>query len=116
MQKVGQPPIKCVIDIVKKYYGKKPMAVASSGIREHVLESLRINNLEMYFDHVVTAEDVQNSKPDPEIFLLAATKIGCNPKYCRGFEDGDVGLQALRAAGMEVIDVKLFDGYPRRGI
>ena len=33
---------------------------------------------------------------------------------CRGFEDGGVGLEALKAAGMEVVDVKLMDGYPRR--
>ena len=115
MKSVGQPAIECVVDIVKKYHGKKPMAVASSGIRSHVLESLTVNGLLEYFDVIVTAEDVINSKPAPDIFLLAAKKIQCDPKFCRGFEDGGVGLQALKAAGMEVIDVKLMSGYPRRG-
>ena len=36
-----------------------------------------------------------------------------DPSKCRGFEDGDVGLQALKAAGMEIVDVKLMKGYPR---
>ena len=43
---IGTPAIDVVVDIVKKYHGKVPMAVASSGIRSHVLESLRMNDLE----------------------------------------------------------------------
>ena len=116
LKKIGQPAIKCVVDIVKKYHGKLPMAVASSGIRSHVMESLRCNNLEHYFDAIICGEDVSNPKPAPDIFLLAAKKIGVDPSKCRGFEDGEVGLQALHAAGMEVVDVKLIDGYPRRGM
>ena len=46
MKAVGTPAIHCVVDIAKKYYGRLPMAVASSGIREHVLDSLRLNDLE----------------------------------------------------------------------
>ena len=113
LKKMGQPAIECVVDIVKKYHGKLPMAVASSGIRSHVMESLRCNNLEQYFDAIICGEDVSNPKPAPDIFLLAAKKIGVDPSKCRGFEDGDVGLQALKAAGMEVVDVKLMKGYPR---
>ena len=114
LKKIGQPVIDCVVDIVKKYHGKLPMAVASSGIRSHVMESLRCNNLEHYFDAIICGEDVENPKPAPDIFLLAAKKIGVDPSKCRGFEDGEVGLQALKAAGMEVVDVKLMEGYPRR--
>ena len=77
------------------------------------MESLRCNNLEHYFDAIICGEDVENPKPAPDIFLLAAKKIGVDPSKCRGFEDGDVGLQALKAAGMEVVDVKLMKGYPR---
>ena len=113
LKKVGQPAIECVVDIVKRYHGKKPMAVASSGLRSHVMESLRAHDLEKYFDYIICGEDVKNGKPAPDIFLLAAKKMKVNPLNCRGFEDGGVGLQSLEAAGMEVVDVKLMDGYPR---
>ena len=49
IKSVGTPAIKVVVDIVKKYHGKLPMAVASSGMREHVLESLRTNDLEKVY-------------------------------------------------------------------
>ena len=53
-------PIKCVVDIVKKYHGKIPMAVASSGKRECVHADLERNGLKDYFDAIVTCEDVTN--------------------------------------------------------
>ena len=112
-KKVGTPGINVVIDIAKKYHGKKPLAVASSGWRDHVLNSLRENNIEHLFDAIVTAEDITNPKPAPDIFLEAAKRINCNPQYCRGYEDGEIGLQALRAANMEAIDVRNFEGYPK---
>lgn len=107
------PAIDCVVDIVKKYYGKKPMAVASSGWRDHVLNNLRENNIIDLFDAIVTAEDITNPKPAPDIFLEAAKRINCRPEKCRGYEDGEIGLQALRAAKMEAIDVRNFEGYPK---
>ena len=109
---VGTPAIGNVIDIVKKYHGKIPMAVASSGYRENVMQSLKSNGLLEYFDAVVTCEDITNSKPAHDIFLEAARRIGCDPTFCRGFEDAETGMQALVAAGMEAIDVRLMDGYP----
>jgi beta-phosphoglucomutase-like phosphatase (HAD superfamily) len=112
MKVIGTPAITCVVDIVKKYHKKLPMAVASSGNREHVLHSLRMNGLEEYFDAIITCEDVSNPKPAPDIFLLAAKRINCDPSKCRGFEDGDIGILALQRAGMEVIDVRKFESYP----
>jgi beta-phosphoglucomutase-like phosphatase (HAD superfamily) len=44
---------------------------------------------------------------------MAAAKIQCDPVKCRGFEDGEIGLTALKAANMEAIDVRTFPGYPR---
>jgi HAD superfamily hydrolase (TIGR01509 family) len=49
---------------------------------------------------------VKNQKPEPDIFLEAARRIGVEPKFCRGYEDTDLGLQAIRAAGMEAVDVR----------
>ena len=44
--------------------------------------------------------------PAPDIFLEAARRIGVKPKFCRAYEDTDLGLQALRSAGMEAVDVR----------
>ena len=46
-----------------------------------------------------------NSKPDPEIFLLAAQKLGINPKDCLVFEDAEAGVEAALAAGMRCIGI-----------
>lgn len=109
---VGTPKIDVVVAIAHKYHGKVPLAVASSGNRSNVLDALRSNGILDLFDAVVTAEDVVNHKPAPDIFLLAAHKLGCDPKKCRGYEDANAGLQALHAAGMEAVDVRLLSGYP----
>lgn len=113
VEDIGTPKIDVVVDIARFYHGKIPMAVASSGIREHVYHSLKSNGIFDLFDAVVTSEDVTNPKPAPDIFLEAAKRINCDPRKCRGFEDGEIGLQSLRAAEMETIDVRLMDGYPR---
>eukprot|EP00505_MAST-04D_sp_SCG-Rhode-Island_P002330 Stramenopile-MAST_4_protein_2330 len=105
-------PIQCVVDIVKKYHGKIPMAVASSGKRECVHEDLRRNGLTEYFDAIVTCEDVVNGKPAPDIFLLACEKIRVPAEKCRGFEDADLGMLSLERAGIDAVDVRLMTGYP----
>jgi len=64
---------------------------------------LGIRNL---FGAVVTSEDVVNQKPAPDIFLEAARRIGVLPQFCRAYEDTDLGLQAIRAAGMQGVDVR----------
>ena len=47
-----------------------------------------------------------NQKPAPDIFLEAARRIGVPPQFCRAYEDTDLGMKAIRAAGMEAIDVR----------
>jgi len=68
-----------------------------------VLDRLGIRHL---FDAVVTSEMVKNQKPAPDIFLEAARRIGVDPKFCRGYEDTDLGMQAIRSAEMEAVDVR----------
>ena len=99
-------PIHAVVEIAREHHGKIPMAVASGGTQSiivQVLEHLKIRNL---FAAVVTSEMVQNQKPAPDIFLEAARRIGVEPKFCRAYEDTDLGLTAIRAAGMEAVDVR----------
>ena len=58
------------------------------------------------FQAIVTSEDVANQKPAPEIFLEAARRLAVPPQSCRAYEDTDLGMQAIRAAGMEAVDVR----------
>jgi HAD superfamily hydrolase (TIGR01509 family) len=99
-------PIQGVVEIAKAHHGSIPMAVASGGTQRvicQVLDHLRIRHL---FDAVVTSEMVNRQKPAPDIFLEAARRIGVEPRFCRAYEDTDLGLQAIGAAGMEAVDVR----------
>lgn len=99
-------PIETVVRIAREHSGKLPMAVASGGSRkviEIVLNHVGIRDL---FAAVVTNEDVKNQKPAPDIFLEAARRLGVLPQFCRAYEDTDIGLEAIRAAGMEAVDVR----------
>lgn len=99
-------PINLVVGVARENYGKIPLAVASGGVRpviETVLDHLGIRHL---FGAIVTNEDVARQKPAPDIFLEAARRIGVPPQFCRAYEDTDLGIQAIRAAGMEAVDVR----------
>jgi beta-phosphoglucomutase family hydrolase len=99
-------PIHAVVSIAKEHYGKIPLAVASGGTRQIIEEVLGHLGIRHLFKAVVTSECVANQKPAPDIFLEAARRIGLEPKFCRAYEDTELGLQAIRAAGMEAVDVK----------
>lgn len=99
-------PIEAIVRIAREHHGKIPMAVATGGSRrvtDYVLERLDLLRL---FKVVVTNEDIVNQKPAPDIFLEAARRIGVPPQCCRAYEDTDLGMQAIRAAGMEAVDVR----------
>jgi beta-phosphoglucomutase family hydrolase len=98
--------IPAIVAIARAHHGQLPLAVASGGthrVIEQVFARLGIRQL---FDAIVTSEDVVNQKPAPDIFLEAARRIGVEPRFCRAYEDTDLGLQAIRAAGMEAVDVR----------
>ena len=104
MHQVG--PIPEVVRIAQEHAGKLPMAVASGGIKpiiEKVLVHLDIRHL---FAAVVTSEEVVNQKPAPDIFLEAARRLGVAPQFCRAYEDTDLGITAIRSAGMHAVDVR----------
>ena len=95
-----------VMEIVRANYGKKPMAVASGGTSETVVGILNHCNIKQYFDVIVTSEDVENPKPAPDTFLEAARRMNVAPEKCRAYEDADMGIKAIIAAGMEPVDVR----------
>ena len=59
-----------------------------------------------WFDASVCAEDTSLHKPEPDVFLEAARRIGVAPELCVGFEDAELGLTAVRRAGMQAVDVR----------
>lgn len=95
-----------VVEVVKRYAGKLPMAVATGGSRGVVTKTLTALGLMDYFQTLVTADDVKNGKPAPDIFLEAARRLGVPPELCVGFEDAELGLQAIRSAGMIAVDIR----------
>jgi len=82
-----------------------PLAVASGGMNSLVEETLRVLGIRDLFQTVAAAEDVQNGKPAPDVFLLAAERLGIPPEDCVVFEDAPAGFEAARRAGMRVVNV-----------
>ena len=99
-------PVEPVVEVVRAYDGKLPMAVATGGFRKICHQTLDVLGLREKFAAIVTAEDVQHGKPAPDIFLEAARQLGVEPHLCLAFEDANLGVQAAEAAGMRVIDVR----------
>ena len=77
--------------------------LATLSARKEALHFLRALDLEQSLDVVLSREDVQNGKPDPEIYLLAAQKLGVPPQDCLVIEDSPNGVRAGVAAGMNVV-------------
>lgn len=100
--------IEPVMDIVRQSRGRKPIAVASGGFRHIIVKQLKQIRCEDWFDAIVTAEDTQRHKPEPDVFLEAAKRIGMQPERCLVFEDADLGVIAAQRAGMQCIDVRTF--------
>lgn len=96
-----------VADFARSLAGKMPLAVASGGSRYVVEKTLHLLGCSDWFDEVVTADDVSNGKPSPDIFLKAAELLGVAPERCLVIEDAPPGVIAALAAGMQVITVPM---------
>jgi beta-phosphoglucomutase-like phosphatase (HAD superfamily) len=104
-------PIEEVVSIVKKYYGKLPMTVGTGASRRSAEVQLEALNLAHYFQGLVSADDVDHYKPEPHTFLECARIMGVEPQFCQVFEDGELGIQAAKNAGMIVTDVRPYINY-----
>ena len=76
------------------------MAVASGSDAGIVRDSLKAIGIHDWFETVITPVDVARGKPAPDMFLLAAERMGVDPAKCLVFEDGQLGIEAAKAAGM----------------
>jgi HAD superfamily hydrolase (TIGR01509 family) len=94
-----------VLEHIEAQRGRIAFAVVSGSARDSVTASLEKLRLLDRFDTMVCAGDYEKSKPDPEAFLLAASKLGVTPTKCLVFEDTEMGIQAAAAAGMASVKV-----------
>jgi HAD superfamily hydrolase (TIGR01509 family) len=82
-----------------------PLAVATSTRGERARVKLARSGIDGYFSHVVTSSDVAHAKPAPDLYLLAAQRLGVPPAECVALEDSEFGVRAATAAGIRVIQV-----------
>ena len=80
-------------------------AVASGSSHGSIEHHLRELGIYERFDAIVGGHDVEHGKPAPDIFLLAAQKLGADPSDCIVFEDSENGVRAGHAAGMRVVGI-----------
>jgi HAD superfamily hydrolase (TIGR01509 family) len=99
-------PIEPVVAVARQYRGILPMAVASGGHRWVVHKTLEAIGVGDWFEVLVGAEDTERHKPEPDVFLEAARRLGVAPAGCVVFEDGEFGLEAARRAGMLDVDIR----------
>jgi len=102
--------IEPIAAIARDAQGRLPMAVATGGRTKYIKPLLESVGILDWFGAVVTADDVENHKPAPDTFLKAAALIGVPAEECRAYEDTDLGMEAIRAAGMEAVDVREIPG------
>ena len=97
-------PLPGVIELIEDLKSINfKLAVGSSGPPENVELLLTSLKIELFFDDIITAAEVQNGKPSPDVFLIAAQKINVKPQNCLVIEDAPVGIEAAKRANMKCI-------------
>ncbi len=96
-----------VVEFARRVSATHPVAIATGGMPEVAMAALGAAGLADIFNIVVTPKDVApgRGKPQPDMFLLAAEKMGVPPEKCLVFEDAEPGIRAALAAGMQVVRV-----------
>lgn len=94
-------PIQEVVSFADEVRKHARVSVASGSVRRNVERTLRSIAILDWFPTIVTPEDVTYGKPDPEMFLLAAERMGVEPSDCLVLEDAQLGLEAAARAGMD---------------
>lgn len=98
-------PMPGAVELLRRLHGKMPLALATSAYGDDARCVLRALDIEKYFDVIVSSDDVRRVKPHPDLFLLAAKKLGVAPSECVVLEDAEKGILAAASAGMKVIAV-----------
>jgi len=103
---------KGAAELLGELKGRTKISLATMSGRKVINRLLSEKRIESCFDVVITADDVAKPKPDPEVFLVAAAKLGVKSKDCIVIEDSIFGVRAAREAGMKCIAV-LSGAYSR---
>lgn len=98
-----------VAELARKAAGRVPIAVVTNSEAAIAHAFLHATSLSPLFDSVLTCEDAPRPKPAPDLFLLAAARLGVAARQCLVLEDSAQGLQAAGAAGMACLDVRTDD-------
>lgn len=99
-------PLPGAIELIKTLKDKQfKLAVGSSGPPENVELLLNSLKVKKYFDVIITAAEVSKSKPEPDVFLIAAKKVNVKPENCIVIEDAPVGIEAAKRADMKSIAI-----------
>ena len=115
LRKLGQLElIEEVAAFAESLRGKLPMAIATGGTRLVIEKTLQAVGVSDLFEEVITADDVANGKPAPDIFLKAAQMLGVKPERCLVLEDAPAGVMAGQLAGMTVISIPAPLNYARK--
>ena len=100
-------PMKTGVREILDFFQEKgfAIAVASSSSLQQITSNLENAGIRGYFSEIVSGSEVKQGKPAPDIFLLAAERIGCRPEECFVFEDSENGIKAGHAAGCMTVMV-----------
>lgn len=106
MLEKGVKPVAGVVNFINELCSAHiPCAVGSSTDRINIETALGQLPFKDFFKTIVTAEDVHHGKPDPEVFLICASRLGIEPRYCVVIEDAVAGVEAAHRGGMKAIAV-----------
>lgn len=101
IEEFGLFPMKGAQDLVRSLHQQKiPIAVASSAPMETIQANMRRFGLDSFISHYVSGLECRRGKPDPDIYLKAASLLGLDPGDCIVVEDSANGVKAAKAAGM----------------
>lgn len=105
------PVLPGAVEAVHTAASAYPVALASGSPTSVIKEVMKLTGLDGVFLHTLYGDDMEHGKPDPEIYLKTAQRLGVEPTACAGIEDSGNGLRALHAAGMHAIAVPS-PGFP----
>ena len=97
------PLIDGAVEAVRRVAARWPLAIASSSNRPLIDAVVEIAGLEPYFRATVSSEEVPRGKPEPDVYLEAARRLGVEPRSAAAIEDSHSGIRSAKAAGMRVV-------------
>lgn len=94
-----------LVDMLRELYGIYPMCVVTNSIKKTALKMLTNSGVNLFFDFIITNEDIKNHKPSPDGYTLAASKFKLEPRNVLVIEDNHKGIDAAMSAGCSLLVV-----------